>query len=180
MDNSGKAACIFAAVSTVTQCSILLSLLNNPLGPHQWNVRLIDLTPEISKKSIGSTVTYSLAAFFTKLSFFLLYFRIFGPNRRARLLLYAGIVFIAVSYGVIIIGFCALCIPRPGDHGGWRSPAVTKRCTTPVLHLQMFLGAVSVASDFYVLTVPIPVLWRMNLPTGKKVRIGAIFGTGLL
>ena len=109
-----------------------------------------------------------------------MYFRIFGPNRRARMLLYLGIVFIAVSYGISIIGFCALCIPRPGDKGGWMSPSVTKRCTTPLIDLQLYAGAVSVFSDFYVLAVPIPVLAAMNLPTGKKIRIGAIFATGLL
>ena len=125
-------------------------------------------------------MTYSLAAFFTKLSFFLLYFHIFGPNRRTRVLLYLGIVFITISYGVSIIGFCALCIPRSGDGEGWQSPTVTKRCETPVVDLQLFAGAISVFSDFYVLTVPLPVLWAMNLPTRKKLRIGAIFATGLL
>lgn len=101
------------------------------------------------------------------------------------MLLYLGIVFIAISYRVSIIGFCALCIPRPGDKGGSqslavRSPAVWKRCTVPVEDLQLFGGAISVFSDFYGLTIPVPVLWAMNLPNGKKTRIGAIFATGLL
>lgn len=96
------------------------------------------------------------------------------------MLLYLGIVFIAISYGVSIIGFCALCIPRPGDKGGWRSPAVRKRCTRSVEDLQLFGGAISVFSDFYVLIIPVPVLWAMNLPIGKKIRVGAIFATGLL
>ena len=91
-----------------------------------------------------------------------------------------GIIFTAVSYGIAVIGFCALCIPRKGDQGGWRSITVTKRCTTPVVDLQMFSGVVSVLTDFYVLTIPIPVLWQMNLPLSKRVRIGAIFATGLL
>lgn len=79
-----------------------------------------------------------------------------------------------------IIGFCALCIPRPGDKGGWQSPAVRKRYTRPVEDLQLFGGAISVFSNLYVLIILVPVLWAMNLPTGKKIRIGAIFATGLL
>lgn len=116
--NSAKLRVILAVLSTITQCGILLSLLNDPLGRHQWNTRLVDLTPEISKKYIGSTVTYSIAAFCTKLSLFLLYFHIFGPNRRARLFIHIGMIFTAVSYDIAIIGLCALCIPPKDDQGG--------------------------------------------------------------
>jgi len=41
-------------------------------------------------------------------------------------------------------------------------------------------GIFNVVSDFYLLVVPLPAVWGLQLPRKKRVEILAIFGTGLL
>lgn len=41
-------------------------------------------------------------------------------------------------------------------------------------------GAINVISDIYVLLVPIPIIWGLNMKTTRKVKIIMIFGLGIL
>lgn len=41
-------------------------------------------------------------------------------------------------------------------------------------------GAINVATDIYVLVLPIPCIWNLNLKMRRKLRTVAIFGLGIL
>lgn len=57
--------------------------------------------------------------------------------------------------------------------------AQTARCQKSILYGEV-QGAFNLVSDFYVLVIPMPAVWALQMPTKKKVGIIAIFMTGLL
>ena len=40
-------------------------------------------------------------------------------------------------------------------------------------------GVMNVVSDFTILILPLPIIWRLQMPWGKKSRVIAVFGVGL-
>ena len=120
---------------------------------------------------------YGPAIFFAKASLFLLYLRLFSPDRWTRNLIYGGLIITFTFYLATTIAFGALCIPRQAET--WAEAAFSPHCHQ-VLVMIYVQGVFNVVSDFYVLVIPIPVVLKLQLPIQKKIGICAIFMTGLL
>ena len=120
---------------------------------------------------------YGPSVFFAKLSILLLYLRIFSPDRWTRLFIYLGIWVIFIYYMVTASIFVGLCSPRHGE--SWPVALLSSRCgeTMVMTYVQ---GIFNIVSDFYVLVLPLPVVWKLQLPLRKKIGVSAVFMTGLL
>ena len=117
--------------------------------------------------------------FFAKLSLFILYFHIFAPSRRTRILIYVGIASIFIVYTGAAIGYGVLCIPRPGN--SWFEAVISPRCSAQSIKLLAYLiGPFGVISDFYLFCIPIPIILRLQMRGKKKIAVCAIFMTGFL
>ena len=42
------------------------------------------------------------------------------------------------------------------------------------------VGIVNLLTDFFIFALPMPVLWGLQLPVGKKIGLTATFGIGLM
>lgn len=112
-----------------------------------------------------------------KLAVFLLILHIFSSLRWLRILARLGAIFNMLFYFSGAITLIALGSPRHGqDYLEMLSgPAGTRSRTFGVVQ-----GILNVVSDFYLLLVPLPAVWGLQLPLLKRMEILAIFGTGLL
>ena len=114
-----------------------------------------------------------------KLSLFILILHIFSSLRWLRILVYVGVTLNMIFYFSGTIALVALGSPHNGqnylglDVAGERAVARSKT-------IGVVQGVGNVVSDFYLLLVPLPVVWGLQLPLKKRVGILAIFGTGLL
>lgn len=119
---------------------------------------------------------YGPTVFFAKLSLFWLFLRIFSPNCRTRYLIYFGIASTFAVYMTTSAYFGYLCIPRPGQT--WLE-RISGQCTKsrPVIICQ---GIFAVISDLYLFILPIPIVWRLQVPLRKRIGICVIFATGSL
>ena len=122
------------------------------------------------------SMTYGPTVFFAKLSLFALYLRLFHPAYWTRILIYFGILITFVFYTAITVAEGVLCIPRSGE--SW-AKATSTRCHQDV-YVGFYLGLFNVVSNFYILILPIPVIWQLQMPTRKKIGVCAIFMTGIL
>ena len=59
------------------------------------------------------------------------------------------------------------------------NPLLPGHCLKPI-GLPYASGAINVASDIYVLILPIPCVWDLNMNTTRKLRILSIFSLGIL
>ena len=122
------------------------------------------------------SMSYGPTAFFAKLSLFWLYLRLFRPDYWTRILIYFGICITFVFYTATTVAGGVLCIPRSEE--SWAEVAFT-RCQKNVI-TGFYLGIFNVVSDLYILILPIPVIWQLQMPTRKKIGVCAIFMTGIL
>ena len=173
------------------------------LGTHLWDIRAISFTKayfqvcrsrrheelilnnglfeNAPQSSLAAVNLYAASAFFVKLSLFILYLRIFKPNRGTRWLIYGGITVCGLFYSASIISNCALCLPRPGqpdDLPTWASHF--QGCNIQAEQLALVQGVFGTLSDIYLLVIPIKSVFQLQLPTGRKLGVSAIFMTGIM
>jgi len=105
-----------------------------------------------------------------------MYLRLFSPSRRTRYLIYFGMVFVVFLYTACLLAEAISCTPRQGQT--WIEASLSKGCGGDLI-LGYVMGAFNVVSDFYLLAIPIPVVWKLQMPLRRKVGACAIFMTGL-
>jgi len=120
---------------------------------------------------------YSPSILMAKLSLLLLYLKIFRPNVGLRYCIYLSMTFFTAFYTDTFVPYAVLSIPKPGQS---QLAAIMSVDTARDIPLGITQGVVNVASDFYILCLPMPVVWKLQLPRGKKIGVLAIFMTGLL
>lgn len=116
---------------------------------------------------------YGPAAFFAKLSIFLLYLRTFAPNQWMRRLTHCGIAINLIFYAGIALAFGISCIGPSQDSINSRCRQVTK----PLKYIVSIFGAIS---NLYIYILPLPVIWHLQMTFRRKVGVSVIFAIGIL
>ncbi|GKZ16514.1 hypothetical protein AbraIFM66951_000253 [Aspergillus brasiliensis] len=153
--------------------------LKDVWGRHAWDIPMSSVVPWFYEYSVTAGCLYNISAMFTKISILAFYLRIFSPARRARALIWCGIFFIVLGYMTLTIAMLAWMVPHRGD-GGWGSTANVKRMGVASRQLDFTQGLFSVFSDFYVLTIPTGIVFRLNMKTQKKIGVACIFLFGFV
>ena len=123
---------------------------------------------------------YGPAAWFIKLSLFVLYLEIFGLIKWLRYGAYTGIVITGLFYFVLIIPYVVLCGPEGGrSQLSYLEGSSSQRCAQSRAEV-LTLGIVNVVSDLYLLALPLPALWSLQMPIRKKLGVAAMILTGLV
>jgi hypothetical protein len=119
--------------------------------------------------------TYCIVSPTLKLSVLWFYRTIFDPQTRMRIVIHAGIIFNIISYtGLFFISLLA-CMPLERR---W-NPFVQGYCL-PGGVTAYLSGAINVFTDAFVVFLPIPVIWRLNVTLSRKARALGIFSLGIM
>ncbi|KAF6227624.1 hypothetical protein HO173_012153 [Letharia columbiana] len=147
-------------------------------GTHMWNVQLQTFFRMLYWINI-SAVVYGFVVFFIKLSILLQYLRIFAPTRKGNMFIYVGVHLCIwtnlVFYLTETVFEIAICTPREKI---WNPLMTTGHCFSVDVTFQA-TGVFNVISDFAILILPMPCVWRLRLPLKKKILMTTIFATGL-
>ena len=92
-------------------------------------------------------------------------------------MVYLGIAISTLLFLATQIAATVLCTPRRGQD--WSSPSVVARCMKDV-PFAVVRGSINVLIDFYILYLPIPILWKLQLRSRKKIGVIVIFTTSLV
>ena len=114
---------------------------------------------------------------FAKLALFLLYYRLFASVYWTKIAIYLGIITTYLFYIACTMAFLILCVPRPGE--SWMSSRFNARCA-PMVHVASAQAWFGLLSDLYIFFLPLPVLWGLQMPLRKRLRVAAVFLTGLM
>jgi hypothetical protein len=93
------------------------------------------------------------------------------------MLIYIGIGISFVIYWVVIPLEMYFCIPRPGQL--WTDISLGATCTYEEPY-SILLGTWNAIVDIYLLCLPIPVVWRLNMGRGRKLGVLSIFMLGFM
>ena len=120
---------------------------------------------------------YSIALFNTKLSLLLLILRIFLSVQRGALWWLTILLMIVNGIFYIIFFFVPifLCFPRAKI---WNQD-MPGHCLNPKI-LYMASAIFNMVSDIAMLSVPIYLIWNLQMSVQRKIGLSLIFGTGTL
>jgi len=144
---------------------------------YYYDIPLSHYTTEIVVATTIHDLLGALAMFFAKTSVFLMYRRIFGPNRTMLYVIYIGIGISFLIYWAILPLDLYLCFPRPGEL--WTDASLGEACGHEEKY-SIILGTWNSLVDIYLLVLPIPVVWNLKMSIGRKIGVLSLFMTGLL
>ena len=133
------------------------------------------------QKNLAVINLYAVVAFFVKLSLFLLYLRLFKPNRCTRWLVYGGIITCGLFYSASIVGNCVIVMPTPGqpdDEMAWLLRAF--QSGHRLLVISIIQSVFSTLSDIYLLIVPVQMIFQLHFSLGRKIGVSSVFMMGIL
>jgi hypothetical protein len=179
---ASPAICIIASAWLTTYAGLCIGGVGLGLGTHEWDLPITKFTDTFLDVLLLVQVLYGPTIFFIKLALFLLYLRIFSPFRWMRWACYFGIWFNFLFYGVCSVIQGVWCSPAPGSN--WTEYVITQLSHTnhcdKTITLTLVQSAINIASDFYMLLLPIPAVWTLHLTMQRKIGVMAVFATGLL
>lgn len=120
---------------------------------------------------------YRIAIIPTKTFILLRQINVFIPMKnKVYYLAYSLLWLNAIQYCIIFFLFTFLCRPVSRI---WEGSLVPGKCLDQKA-LILSGSRLNVLSDFAILALPMGSVWRLKLPTGKKIRISAVFAVGSL
>ena len=122
---------------------------------------------------------YLVLTSITKTSILLFYFRLFGTHRRFKKLLYITQALVVVWFIASLIPAIIRCLPI---HDSW-NPSVVGSLDIRHYCIQggdylIASSAFNVALDFWILALPLSVVWKLQLSTRRKVGLSGVFLLG--
>lgn len=120
---------------------------------------------------------------FAKASILLLYQRLFKPSKVTKWIIHSTLVLVVTYHLAIMFATIFACAPRKKAWdvrwGGGECVKQT-RDTPKIVQITIAGAAVNVFTDVMILIIPVPVVWKLQLPRRQKIAVLAIFATGAL
>jgi len=144
------------------------------MGEHEQNVS----GPQIViflKSLLAVQLIWAASLGATKVSICLFYISIFviRPFRVAAYYVMAA----SIAFSLMVI-ISTLCICRP--LAVWWEPALPGGHCGNRNALWLAVGICNISTDLLVLSLPIPIVWKLQVPRVNKVALSGIFGLGFL
>ncbi|KAM5353177.1 hypothetical protein ACJZ2D_016932 [Fusarium nematophilum] len=166
------------AIVNIIQCSY-------GLGVHIWDVPIAKFSPTFLqfsdtnamswqlKLQITTQAVYCVSMMFTKLSLLAVYLRI-SPSRRFRAVVCLLMAVVAgYSFSAVLVAIFQ-CHPV---EMAWDITITHGSCIDRMAYFIATL-ALNVATDLFMLALPIPMLWKVKMPKRQKLGLIGIFMTG--
>ncbi|KAK3323181.1 hypothetical protein B0T19DRAFT_199216 [Cercophora scortea] len=165
--------CLAAFLFAIATNGLFLAMTHYGFGRHIKSLSADDRTEALFLYWV-SQITYKISLQLTKISLLLLYMRIFSHVRWFRRLS-LGLITVLVLYGFAsCITGLVQCTPVAR---AWNY-AVAGSCIQ-LMKFFIFNGAFALATDVIVLLLPMPLVWRLQLPLSQKIALIPVFGIGI-
>ncbi|KAL4771204.1 hypothetical protein BDW60DRAFT_223569 [Aspergillus nidulans var. acristatus] len=165
---------IFGWVLFVGFCANMIILGNHGGGYHAWDVSKNDMI-KFQKASYAITLVYVPMVFVIKLALLAVMLRIFAPDRQKVMIVYGTIVVLLLYYIPALFIKIFFCKPISTY---WFGAEVTGGTCLDQRKVIIADATISMISDFWILVLPIPMLWSLKMCLSKKLRVIGILGAG--
>ncbi|KAB8072608.1 hypothetical protein BDV29DRAFT_149085 [Aspergillus leporis] len=154
-------------------CINMLVLNKYGGGYHAWDVPKSEFL-DFQKASYAITLIYVPMVFVVKLALLSVMLRIFAPDRRKVIVIYVSLIVLLLYYIPALFIKIFFCKPISAywygtEHGG------------SCIDQQKVIiadSAISIASDLWILILPVPMLWSLHMSRVKKLRVIGILSAG--
>lgn len=115
-----------------------------------------------------------------KLSILFLYLTIFRTTKWLRYSAYAGIIVLIICHIASCLIIIISCRPIAGTSQLSFIAGLSSEQCTKGGKFGMFQSSMNLIGDVYLMVVPLPAVWSLQMQTRKKIGITAMFATGLM
>ncbi|KAI0891089.1 hypothetical protein F4806DRAFT_337927 [Annulohypoxylon nitens] len=141
---------------------------------HEWYLRVNG-----SKTHVVGLLLYTTLLWLLKACWLLYYSRLTNGINNMRKLIYWGTAIVGVSYISCLLVAFLKCIPF--NHQWQIYPSPGNRCMPAISTLQtVYVMVMNTLTDFYLMAIPLPMVWIANLPWRKKLVLLIMFSGGFL
>ncbi|KAL8769113.1 MAG: hypothetical protein Q9203_005528 [Teloschistes exilis] len=166
---------VLALVMAIGRLATNVILVNRDgIGRDFYNIRKSRFA-EVGTLLPAGDIIYIFGVMFAKLSLLILYYRIFGIDRKFRYVC-LFVVIIVVGYGTSC-GLAKIFICSPVKAGWDKTYKGPKHCADHI-KIDFVLGWFSIFTDFAIFLMPPPMLWKLHLPRYKKLGLSIVFMFG--
>ena len=131
--------------------------------------------------SLALEILYPIFISFIKSALFFLYLECFTSVRWLRRLIYVGMSVTGVGYLAAATSSTACCAPHGSGLLALYTSLNSHSCQIYSGRAVNYgLGVFNLVSDMYLLLIPLPAVWSLQLPTRRKIGVFAIFLTGIV
>jgi hypothetical protein len=163
------------ALMCIIGCGIaMISMTHYGLGRHEWTISE-DRMVLYRRCFWISILFYMMSLVFLKLAFLFQYYRLMSVSKMRYVFLAAIGIVVAWAISQAIMAFLQ-CVPLQGvwDH------RINAKCIPRTVTLWYFNGVFNIVTDVAILVLPLPILWKLELPRSQKILLTCIFGLGFL
>lgn len=125
-------------------------------------------------------ILHSPLTWLVKLALFHLLLEIFGTLRYLRYWVYLGVCISGLGYFSFMVATIAFCVPSNETSQLAYLTAISSARCSHVKTVKFVGSAFNVLVDLYLLILPLPAVWSLQLPTRKKIGASAILLTGIV
>ncbi|KAF6815467.1 integral membrane protein [Colletotrichum musicola] len=142
-------------------------------GYHAWELTK-ESYQEVMRWLYASSIIYCPAAYFTKVTLLLLEARVFSVHPGVARGIRIFIVVLLICYIPLQTVKTIICLPISAF---WNPKTPNPRCLN---QRKIFIAdlALAIVTDFFILVLPVPLLWGLRMPWQKKLKISALLGAG--
>ncbi|KAI6082213.1 hypothetical protein F4821DRAFT_219457 [Hypoxylon rubiginosum] len=164
--------CIVSNAITFAYSGLIFKAFGWGIGRHIWDVPHEWLVEGMKLSTIACYVYLVLAAT-TRLTFLFSYRRIFSSKRSYKYAIDGGIGFTISAAISLLLATVFTCAPI---ERGWDA-TISGHCFNYDI-IGYLSGAINSLIDLYILVLPMPLCWRLNLDARRKWRLTMVFGLG--
>ncbi|KAF5667117.1 integral membrane protein [Fusarium heterosporum] len=164
---------VFALACFIACGSSMIAMTFYGLGKHVWT-----LSPKTmvfyGRCFWLSILFYGIAIYAVKMAFLLQYYRIMSVTNMRWV--YIGFMAVMTLWCVCqLFVVCLLCIPL---EAAW-DPSIEGKCIKHQTTMWYVNGILHIIFDFAIIVMPLPIVWKLNLPRSQKFLLSGIFGLGI-
>ncbi|KAK9439744.1 hypothetical protein VB005_07903 [Metarhizium brunneum] len=112
------------------------------------------------------------------MSVLILYLHLFSVLQWMRIVSITGIVVISLWHLSTCIAFAVMCSPTRSSHLDFLHAFFSSKCSR-TWSLVVIQGIGNVVTDVFRLVLPLPVVWTLRIPLGRKLGVSSMFLVGL-
>ncbi|KAI0594063.1 hypothetical protein F4775DRAFT_575117 [Biscogniauxia sp. FL1348] len=134
-----------------------------------------------SKTHVVGLLLYTTLLWLLKACWLVYYARLTNGinNDKLRRKIQWGVVIMSVTYIASLLVAFLKCIPF--DHQWQINPSPGNHCMPAISTIQtVFVMVMNTTTDFYLMAIPLPVIWESHLPLRKKLAVLLMFSGGVL
>ncbi|KAF2008703.1 hypothetical protein BU24DRAFT_429272 [Aaosphaeria arxii CBS 175.79] len=162
-------ALLFTLLFSHLTLGTLIAWVYYGFGKHQWMVPIQNMKSLLLCFHLYKT-WYNTVIWLMKLSALTLYARLFRVSKRMRQVLWGFGVIVTLWWAAIAVTSWMECHPRMKT----LDPTIPGECPGLGMPYYYALAIINPIFDFIILLLPVPLIWQLYMPTGKKLLVVAV------